>query len=195
VAQTKHKAFGTNIVVKAKNDYTIALTFAPDIEKTLNKLCEKYLKYTDYQIVPHLTLIYPFMPVFSLYRVNEQLEKVAKRTKPFNITLNGINFFEDESNVIYAAIENKRPVKKLHIDLVRSLEGLIKEQYTDGKYNLERFVPHVTIGNKIPHDIFTLLKKRLSKYRLHFEDNITDFILFAEIKGLWQPKRVFHLSG
>ena len=182
-------------MAKTKKDYAIVLTFAPRIEKPLSKLREKYLKNTDYQIVPHLTLVYPFMPVFSLYIVNEQLEKVAKRTKPFDITLNGINFFEDESNVIYAAIENKRPVKNLHLDLVRSLEGLIKEQYTDGKYNLGRFVPHVTIGNKIPDDIFPDLKKRLSRYRFYFEENITDFTLFIETSGVWQRKRVFKLSG
>jgi 2'-5' RNA ligase len=178
-----------------KNDYAVVLTFSPAIEKILSRLRQEYLQYVDYTIVPHLTLIYPFMPVFSLYRVYEQLEKVARQTKPFEITLNGIDFFEEDSNVIYAAIENKRAVKKLHIDLIRSLEGLIKEQYTDGKYNLERFVPHVTIGNKIPDEIFLDLKQKLSKRHLHFEDNITDFSLFAEIKGIWQRKRVFELKG
>ncbi|MGD0794746.1 MAG: 2'-5' RNA ligase family protein [Dehalococcoidales bacterium] len=182
-------------MAKGKNDCAVVLTFSPDIENTLSRLCEEYLIYIDYKIVPHLTLIYPFTPVFSLYKVNEQLEKVAKQTKQFNITLNGINYFEDDSNVAYAAIENKRAVKKLHIDLISSLEGLIKEQYTDGKYNLDRFVPHVTIGNKIPDEIFLEIKKKLLKYRLHFEDNITDFSLFAEIKGAWQRKRVFELTG
>jgi 2'-5' RNA ligase len=182
-------------MAKAKNDYAVVLTFSPDIEKTLSKLCEEYLKYIDYKIVPHLTLIYPFMPVFSLYTVNEQLEKVAKRAKQFNIVLNGIKYFEDEINVVYAAVENNRAVKKLHVDLVRSLEGLIKEQQTDGKYNLERFVPHVTIGKKIPDEIFLDLKKKLSKQRLHFEDEISYFSLFAQTKGVWQQKRVFKLRG
>jgi 2'-5' RNA ligase len=179
----------------ASKTYTVALTFRDSLEKVIINLLTNYEQYFNRSIVPHLTLIYPFTPVFSLYKVNEQLEKVAKQTKQFNITLNGINYFEDDSNVAYAAIENKRAVKKLHIDLISSLEGLIKEQYTDGKYNLDRFVPHVTIGNKIPDDIFPELKKRLSTCRLHFEDNITEFTLFAEIKGAWQSKRVFELEG
>jgi 2'-5' RNA ligase len=182
-------------MAKLKNDYAVVLTFSPAIQKPLSKLGEEYLQYIDYKIVPHLTLIYPFMPVFSLYRVIEQLEKVAKHTKPFGITLNGIKYFENESNVVYAALENKRAVKKLHIDLITSLEGLIKEQYTDGKYNLERFVPHVTIGNKIPDDIFLEIKRKLSRQRLYFEDDITDFTLFAEIKGVWQRKRIIELTG
>jgi 2'-5' RNA ligase len=180
---------------KDKNDYAVVLTFSPAVEKTLSKLRQEYLKYIDYKIVPHLTLLYPFMPVFSLYRVIEQLEKVAKHTKPFGITLNGIEFFEDESNVVYAALENKRAVKKLHINLVTSLESLIKEQDTDGKYNLERFVPHVTIGSKIPDEFFLEIKRKLSKKRLYLEDNITDFTLFAENKGAWQRNRVFELTG
>jgi 2'-5' RNA ligase len=182
-------------MAKLKNDYAVVLTFSSAIQKTLSKLRQEYLQYIDYQIVPHLTLIYPFMPVFSLYKVIEQLEKVARRTKPFDITLDGVDFFEEDSNVIYAAVENKQAVKKLHIDLAGSLEGLIKEQDTDGKYNLERFVPHVTIGNKIPDELFLEIKKKLSKRRLHFEDNITDFTLFAENKGVWQHKRVFELTG
>jgi 2'-5' RNA ligase len=179
----------------AKNDYAVVLTFSPAIAKILSRLRQEHLQYVDYTIEPHLTLIYPFMPVFSLYRVIEQLEQVARRTKPFGIILNGIKYFENESNVVYAALENKRAVKKLHSDLVISLEGLIKEQHTDGKYNLERFVPHVTIGNKIPDAIFLEIKKKTSRHRLYFEDDITDFTLFAEKKGTWQRKRVFELTG
>ncbi len=182
-------------MAKAKNDYIIVLTFRPEIKNSLSKLSQEYLGYIEYKIVPHLTLIYPFMPVFSLYRIYEQLEKVAKQTKPFDITLQGIDFFEEDGNVIYAAVENKRAMKKLHTDLVMSLEGLIKEQYTDGKYNLDRFVPHVTIGNNIPDEIFIDLKKKLARRHLHFEDNITEFILFIENTGVWQQKNVFKLTG
>ncbi len=177
-----------------KNFYAIALTLCEDIEIALNKLRSDYQQYMGYTIVPHITLVKPFVPVFSLFRVIEQLEKVAKQTKPFNIALYRIEFFENGNNVAYAAIEKKRAVKKLHTDIIKSLDGLIKEWYTEGQYNLEKFVPHVTIGERIPASVFPDIKKSLSKYILHYEDNITEFSLFSEEKGEWEINRVFKLA-
>jgi 2'-5' RNA ligase len=182
-------------MAKSINLYGIFLTFNSGIEKIFNRLRENYEQYFNLPIAPHLTLMYPFVPVFSLYPVVEQLEKVARQTKPFNIVLNGIKYFEKENNVIYAAVENKRAVKNLHMDIAVALEGVVQEWRAEGKYSLDRFIPHVTIGNKIPNVIFPELKKMLSKYRLHFEDSITDFSLYTEIDGIWQPKRVFELAG
>jgi 2'-5' RNA ligase len=178
-----------------KRIYAVVLTFCGDIEIALNKLRSDYQQYMGYTIVPHITLVKPFAPVFSLFRVIEQLEKVARQTRQFNITLHGIEFFENGNNVAYAAIEKKRAVKKLHTDIIRSLDGLIKEWYTDGQYNLEKFVPHVTIGERIPAALFPDIKKRLSKYRLHYQDNVTEFGLFSEENGAWQLNRVFQLAG
>jgi 2'-5' RNA ligase len=179
----------------ATKTHAVVLTFRDSLEKVIAKLLADYEEYFHRDIVPHLTLIYPFTPVFSLFRVNEQLEKVAGQTKPFAITFDGLDFFEENSNVVYAAVANARAVKNLHFNLVGSLEGLIKELETDGRFNLEMFVPHVTIGNKIPDDMFLELKRKLSRYHFHYEDDITDFTLFSEANGVWQPKRVFKLEG
>jgi 2'-5' RNA ligase len=178
-----------------KCTYAVVLTFSGEIEKVFSRLREDYQQYISYTIQPHVTLVYPFVPVFSLFRVIEQLEKVAKRTKQFSITLNRIEFFETGNNVAYAAIEKKRAVKKLHTDIIKSLDGLMKEWHTDGRYNLEKFVPHVTIGERIPAAVFPDIKKRLSKYKLYYQDNITEFSLFSEENGDWQIHRVFTLSG
>jgi len=178
-----------------RRTYAVALTFSEEVEKRLTTLGEDYLQYKKYTIIPHLTLLYPFAPVFSLFRVKEQLERVAKRTVEFNIILNGIEYFEGEHNVAYAAIENKRAVKKLHADIIESLDGLIKEWYTDGKYNLENFIPHVTIINNIPSRILPDVKKRFSRRKLRYENKIAGFSLFAELSGDWQISRVFNFSG
>jgi 2'-5' RNA ligase len=174
--------------------YSIDLTFSEDIEKVLSKMRRDFQQYIDYIIVPHITLVYPFAPVFSLYQIYEQLEKVAKRTRQFNITLKGIKYFENENKVVYAAIQNRQPVKKLHTDIIKSLDGYIKEIDTDGKFNLDNYIPHVTIGSHIPDPVFKSIKKRFSRYKLHFEDKITCINLFAEDKGNWERTRVFELT-
>jgi 2'-5' RNA ligase len=178
-----------------KITYAVVLTFNEKVEKIFSRLRARYPECLNYTLVPHLTLAYPFVPVFSLFRVLEQLDAVAKRTKQFKITLNGIEFFENGNKVAYAAVEKKRAVKRLHADIIGSLDGLIKEWYTDGKFNLEKFVPHVTIGDRIPAAVFPDIKKWLSKYKLHYEDNITEFSLYAGENGDWQISRVFQLAG
>ncbi len=174
--------------------YSIDLTFSEDIEKVLNKMRRDFQQYIDYIIVPHITLVYPFAPVFSLYQIYEQLGKVAKRTRQFDITLKGIKYFDDGNNVVYAAIKNRQPVKKLHADIIKSLDGYIKETQTDGKFNLENYIPHVTIGSHLPDLVFKKVNQRFSKYKLHFEDKITCINLFAEDKGNWERTRVFELA-
>ena len=182
-------------MAEVKTTYAVALTFSGGIDEMLKNLREDYQEYMKYTIVPHITLVYPFVPIFSLFRVNEKLQDVAKKTKPFPIILNGIGYFEGTNNVIYAAIEHKKAVRKLHTDIIRSLDGLIKEWYTDGKYNLEKFVPHVTIGEKIPADVLPDVKKKFSRCKLHYESDIADFSLFSEENGGWQVTQVFDLGG
>jgi 2'-5' RNA ligase len=181
-------------MAKTKNTYAIALTFSEKTAKKINGLRTEYQELNEYTIVPHITLVYPFSPVFSLFLIYEQLEKIARRTRQFSIILNGIEFFENGNNVVYAALENRRPVKKLHTEVIRSLEGLIKEWRTDGKFNLEMYVPHVTIGEHIPDNIFPDIKKQYSKYWIHYEERITQFTVFSEKEGVWERKRVYELG-
>ena len=146
-------------------------------------------------ITPHITLVYPFSPVFSLFQINEQLFKIAARHVPFSINLNGIGFFENGNNVVYAALENIKPVKKLHMDMVKSLESFIQYWNIEADYNLEKYVPHVTIGAKIPDNVWPEIKKKYSRYKFHFEETVTQFTLFSEKKGTWERKRVYKLEG
>ncbi len=182
-------------MAEAKKTYAVALVLSDKTAEKLSQLRTDYQQVMDYNIIPHITLVYRFSPVFSLFQINEQLEKVAKRYEQFNITLNGIGFFENGNNVVYASLENIRPVKKLHTDIIGSLESFIKEWHTDGEYNLERYVPHVTIGSKIPDSIFPEIKKKYARYRLNYEDTITHFSLFSEKRGTWERKRVYKLGN
>ena len=177
-----------------KITYAIALILSTQTAEKLNKLRTDYQEANNYSVNPHITLVYPFSPVFSLFQVNEQLDKVARRHKQFNVILNHIAFFENGNNVVYAALHNNRTVKSLHMDIFRSLEGLIQEWNIEADYNLEKYVPHVTIGAKIPDNVFPVVKKQYSTYRIYSEDVINRFVLFSEINGNWERKRVFELT-
>ena len=182
-------------MAEAKKTYAIALVLSEKTAEKLNELRTDYQQENDYIINPHLTLVYPFSPVFSLFQVNEQLDKIARRHNQFNIVLSGIGFFENGNNVVYAALENIKTVKKLHTDIFKSLADYIQYWNIEADYNLEKYVPHVTIGAKIPDIIFPEIKKKYSRYRFHFEETVTQFSLFAEKKGIWERKRVYKLAG
>ncbi len=177
-------------------DYAVALTFPSEFAKKLNGLREKYNQNVGYTIEPHLTLVYPFLPEVNIGIIEEKLDEAGKRTKPFTLLLKGIEYFEGVNNVAYAAIENKEPVTALHADIMRSLNGLIKEEYTDGQYNIDKFIPHVTIGEQIPDDVFPTVKRKFSDYELHYETEITSFTLFSGSEdGVWKKAEIFGLSG
>jgi 2'-5' RNA ligase len=176
-----------------KITYAIALLLSNQTAVKLSKLRTDYQQATGYIVNPHITLVYPFSPVFSLFQVNEQLEKVARRHRQFNVILNHIAFFENGNNVVYAALHNNRTVKSLHMDIFRSLEGFIQEWNIEADYNLEKYVPHVTIGAKIPDSIFPDIKKKYAMYRIYCEDVINRFILFSDDNGNWERKRVYEL--
>lgn len=174
--------------------YTVILTFPKEVERKLKKLREKYNKYTSYSIDPHITLKQPFSPTVDFAIIDKKLKAIAKRTRPFVLILNGIEYFEGTNNVVYAAIKNKKSVVDLHSDIVRSLRGLVKEKYKE-EYELGRFLPHATIGEEIPDKVFPVIKKELSSYSLKYKIKINSFNLYiAGKKEIWKPVGVFKFS-
>ena len=177
--------------------YAIVLTFPDEVAKVLSELREliKYQRYVSYNIEPHLTLKQPFIPEVDLTIINERLRAIAERTRPFTLVMNGIGYFGGANNVAYAAVENKQLVIELHTDIVHTLKGLVKQEDTE-TYELERFTPHVTIGESIPEDVFPTINKMLSGHKLHLECEISAFALYSGTwDGVWEPVCVFKLSG
>ena len=176
--------------------YAIALTFPDDIMEAFDRLREKYNKYVDYKIVPHITLVYPFSPMVDISTVEKKLEELSQRTRPFSIVFDSIQYFEKFVNVAYAAVMDKQRLVELITDIDNSLKGLIKIEEIFRELNQEDIIPHMTISDRIPDDVFTTIKEELADYKLYYKCDITDFTLFsAENDGNWQRARVFDLQG
>jgi 2'-5' RNA ligase len=175
----------------AKNLCAVALTFSDEIEKVFSKLRGDYQQYMNYTFVPHITL-YLFMPVVDINVINEKLGEIAKKTKPFILVLDGIEYFEGENNMAFVAIKNKTQVKELHVAIFQSLKGIVEDVWN---YNLNRFTPHMTIGERIPQEVFPSVMNKFSNYKLNYECRITDFNLFTEENGVWEQMRAFELQA
>ena len=172
---------------------TVALTFPEDVRRVLDRLRERHNRYVSYSIEPHVTLKFPFAVTCELDLIEDRLTAVAGRTRSFTMVLNGVAFFEEREKVAYVAIEDPGPVVRLHTEVVRSLQGLTKDE---GEYELEGFIPHATIAAAIPDEVFPAVKRSLSGLKLRHSVEVTSFsLLTAEKDGVWTPARVFRLSG
>lgn len=178
-----------------KNSYSVALTFPGELEILLNKLREAHRPHMHYAFVPHITLVYSFLPAKSIESVIERLEEVAAKARPFRLTLDGIEYFQTVNNVAYIAIKNPSPVKALMHDIVTAIKGEVTGYYAGDQYHPDHLIPHMTIGEQIPGHIFPEVKKRFADLKIHREIEVKDFILAGESGNLWETLRKFKLRG
>lgn len=168
--------------------YTVTLTFPQEAEDELRRLRKKYNQYSTYQIDPHITLQQPFYPTRELNLIHEKLEAVSEGKTPFVLELDGVEYFTGRNNVAYVAVKNKQPVIQLYTAIANALKGLINEG-DEGEYKPESFTPHVTIGERIPDDIFPTVRQELSNCRPNFQIPIRSFSLYFAGKAWGQVKR------
>jgi 2'-5' RNA ligase len=178
-----------------KKSYSVALTFPGEMEALLSKLREAYRPHLHYAFVPHITLIYSFLPAKSIENVVARLEAVAAKANPFRLTLEGIEYFQTVNNVAYIAIKNKDEVKALMHDIVMAIKGEITGYYAGDAYHPDHLIPHMTIGEKIPAHIFPAVKAHFAGFKVDKELDVNSFVLAGESGNLWETLKVFKLGG
>ena len=178
-----------------KNSYAIAITFPGEMEILMSRLREAFRPHLHSALVPHITLVYGFLPVKSIESVIAGLETVAANARPFSLMLEGIEYFQTVNNVAYIAIKNKDAVKAFMNDIVIAIRQHITGYYAGDTYHPDHLIPHMTIGEKIPPHIFPEVKKRFAEYQIHREIEVTEFALAGESAGLWQQLKTFKLTG
>jgi 2'-5' RNA ligase len=178
--------------------YAVVITLRGKAQKDIDNLREKYNKYVNYTIVPHITLLYPAELKNGLSALYAKLEEVAQQKKPFILELNGVQYFDGENNVAYVAIKERKPVVDLHYNINQAVSGIIMKNASQ-TYSYEHFIPHVTIAEHIPPDIFPSIKAELSKLAIKHRVRIDTFSLFSTQQNktweTWEQERIFKLSG
>ena len=171
--------------------YAVVLTFPQEITKGIEVLRNKYNK-SEYEIVPHITLKMPFRIFTDKKQVIETLNKIAKKTESFEIKMNGISYFENPtSSAVYIALKDNLSVYNLHKTIVFALNGLIQEV---GKVNfeLDNYIPHITIGESISNLDVQKVKQELSTYKPSHTIFIDSFSLFSADDNLkWKYIKKF----
>jgi hypothetical protein len=102
---------------------------------------------------PHLTLVNPFYPQVSAASIAMNLGVVARRFAPFALSISRLSRFENTDTVMcHVAVENEREVTDLHYAMYESVGGMLRDHY-GGKYNLEGFVPRISVRGSVPLDL------------------------------------------
>ena len=175
--------------------YAVDLLLPEKIENELDRLRGEYSRYIKHKIFPHITLKNTFKTKVDQKTIIDMLTAVARGTSPFKLVLNEIRYFEVETNVAFIGIANDKPLIDLRADISRRLEGLteVVEQYREIDLP-ENYIPHLTIWEGIPNEIFPDYKKRLTDCKIDYEIEIASFTLFRkDMDEIWKLAHTFEL--
>ncbi|WP_124727755.1 2'-5' RNA ligase family protein [Staphylospora marina] len=159
-------------------------------QKHVQDVANSYRKRYD----PHYTLIPPHITLMDRFEMAEEeaeklvpeLERIASETEAFRIRLHKVSNFYPASHTIYLAVEDSAPLVTLH-KKIKSVVGRVESPY--------EFIPHLTIGQKLPqdelHDIYSSL--RMTTFDL--ETKIDRFHLLYQLEnGSWNIYQSFLLK-
>ncbi|MGA8941693.1 MAG: 2'-5' RNA ligase family protein [Thermoactinomyces sp.] len=137
-------------------------------------------------IPPHITLREKFeLSDDELENFVENLERISKEVKEFQVKFNKVSHFYPTTNTLYLAIENREPLVQLH--------NKINELF-DVK-PVHSFVPHLTIGQEMSEDELHDIYGRLRMKDIELETRIDRFHLLYELEnGSWSIFQSFLLA-
>jgi 2'-5' RNA ligase len=170
----------------------IALLFPEPISEKIDELRIRYGTPRVRAVVPHITLKQPFSATVEIGVILERLRSVAEKMPPFSVLLKRFEYFETERTMVYIAIDDSIPVLDLHSQIVHSLHGL-----TEGgdEYELDKFVPHISLNDEIPKDCLSSYKSELSAFKFNIEAVLNTFVLFSNDGTEWKHAHLFQLTG
>lgn len=92
--------------------------------------------------MPHITLLYPFLPVEQFSQVNEFLSQLVGTFRHMEVSLTDVRYFRlgNENYKLWLSVQPYRDVKIFYRTLVDAMEKEYMEDYE------KDFVPHLSIG-------------------------------------------------
>lgn len=125
------------------------------------ELCDKFGLCYGLKQSPHITIKAPFDTTNISPFVN-YFELVAKKTKPFDIELEGFNYFEP--NVIFLDVKENKKLKKMHDKIIKEMEE--KFSIEPHEFEGDNIKFHVTLAVvDVTKSKFIKAKEYLKKYK------------------------------
>ena len=116
--------------------------------------------------MPHVTLLYPFLPEESFDEAESLRAEALRGVKPFEVTLAGFNHFEHRANVTAWLKPEDRPHGALQ-SLHAALEQALPECTDQGRKSARGFTPHLSVG-QLPRSGAADIERTLAGWAKHW---------------------------
>jgi 2'-5' RNA ligase len=157
------------------------------------ELCEKFGFCCGLKQSPHITIKAPF-EAEQLNPFVDYLEKLAKETSPFEIKLEGFNYFGN--NVIFLDVKENQHLKDLHFKVLKDLKD--KFDIDQNEFEGKNVKFHSTLATSdITERKFIEAKQYLEKYDPKFKFTAKTLGIFYDLgeDAGWIIVRRIKLSG
>jgi poly(A) polymerase len=116
--------------------------------------------------MPHVTLLYPFLPEESFDDAEALLAEALQEVKPFEVTLAGFSHFEHRANITAWLRPEDRPGGALQA-LHATLEKALPECDAQGRKSARGFTPHLSVG-QLPRSGAAETARTLAAWEKHW---------------------------
>ncbi|WP_240359407.1 poly(A) polymerase [Pyxidicoccus trucidator] len=116
--------------------------------------------------MPHVTLLYPFLPEEYFDEAEAVLAAALRNVKPFEVTLAGFHHFEHRANVTAWLKPEDRPHGALQA-LHAALEEALPECTDPGRKAARGFTPHLSVG-QLPRSGAAEIARTLAGWEKHW---------------------------
>lgn len=119
------------------------------------------------KLEPHFTIKYSFK-INDLTALESYFDELVKLTKGFEVTLNGIDTFDNEKNVIFIDVEENNILTQLHLKIIKDLSQKFSANVRE--FEGEKLHFHVTLAYKdINKETFQEIKEYLKDEHPNFK--------------------------
>lgn len=138
------------------------------------ELCDKFGLCWGLKQSPHITIKAPFTAQ-KLAPFVKYLENVAKTCKPFDIELNGFNYFWQK--VIFLDVKENPTLKKLHLKVLDDMEKKFKIEQHEFEGKNIKFHSTIALGD-VTKARLRKAKEYLKKYKPTFKFKTKTLAIF-----------------
>lgn len=162
------------VVNRNSFQYFIGIPLPKEEDKFLNFLKQQFNPKNRLSSPAHITLIPPFEYTNEISLINN-LKDFCKKQKTFFVSFKKINnFIQPKYGTVFLAPEDSKDMYILYNNLVRTFSFFPKS----GK-----FVPHLTIANRIPFEKIDEIKKQLNDMYISLELKVNRIMIYRKTKN------------
>ncbi len=175
--------------------YFIAIIPPVNISEEINKLRKQLLPdfnvHNEDKKFPHITLQHTFRRSTEIEQlVTYFLNELAQVLKPFEITINNFNHFDNRT--LYIAVNKNEPLQNLYQQVKKIL---VEKLNFPSNHISNNFTPHITLEKKLTKELFTMGWNAIEHLQYKATFTVSSFSLMKHNGIKWEPLHHFNFQN